>query len=55
MLLFGQGSDIYLYSQCNKPSGGSTSQYLYDIPTKYYLNGDKSNFKVLEIEVFCVK
>ena len=44
---FGEGHDLWLYSE-QSSSGGGSGKENYDIPYKsnrYYLNGGENNFK----------
>ena len=51
MCLFGTGHDIQISSNCNIHNSW-TKQASFSIPKPYYLNGDKYEFKVKEIEIF---
>ena len=54
MCLFGTGHDIHINSNCNKDDKWTT-QESFSMPNPHYLNGDKYEFKVKEIEVFTVQ
>ena len=48
---FGYGMDLYLYNHLSS-QGGGTSKFYYDIPGSHYLNGSKSDFKLLNCEIY---
>ena len=48
-------NDLLIHSKCNINESSYTVKYAYNIETKHYLNGDKKNFKVKEIEVFKIE
>ena len=52
LFVFGEGADLCVFEDCNSNNKSYVYKWSYNTPSDYYLNGNESNFKVNEIEVF---
>ena len=54
MCRFGNGHDILISSNCNVKTN-YVDKCAYNLPTRWYLNGGQSQYKIKDIEVYKVK
>ena len=52
---FGYGVDLYFYDQCTSKSSSINDKRYYDLPSNYEINGGKTDFMILNYEVYYIK